>query len=62
MLEKDHESGKTHTRKPVAPRILADGVGRALRAAERTGCAAVMRMYGTPVYIWKNGKIVAEKP
>jgi hypothetical protein len=19
-------------------------------------------MYGTPVYVWKNGKIVAEKP
>jgi hypothetical protein len=23
---------------------------------------AVARMYGTPVYVWKNGKVVAEKP
>jgi hypothetical protein len=22
----------------------------------------IARMYGTPVYVWKNGKIVAEKP
>jgi len=24
--------------------------------------AQSMRMHGTPIYIWKNGKIVAEKP
>jgi hypothetical protein len=22
----------------------------------------VARMHGTPIYIWKNGKVVAEKP
>ena len=36
-------------------------VGRALhraaRAARRTA-----RMYGTPIYIWEHGKVVAEKP
>jgi hypothetical protein len=34
-----------------------DWVERALRRAART-----RRMYGTPVYVWKNGKIVVEKP
>jgi hypothetical protein len=32
-------------------------VGRALRRAAKTA-----RMHGTPVYVWKNGKVVAEKP
>jgi hypothetical protein len=40
---------------------LTLAVGRALRrsahAARKTA-----RMYGTPVYYWKNGKVVAEKP
>ena len=36
-------------------------VGRALH---RTGLAArkTARAHGTPVYIWKDGKVVAEKP
>jgi hypothetical protein len=36
-------------------------VGRALR---RAGLAArkTARMHGTPVYYWRNGKVVAEKP
>jgi hypothetical protein len=35
--------------------------GRALR---RAGLAArkTARMYGTPIYIWRDGKVVAEKP
>ena len=32
-------------------------VGRALRRA-----AKAARMHGTPVYVWKDGKVVAEKP
>jgi hypothetical protein len=36
-------------------------VGRALR---RAGLAArkTARAHGTPVYIWRDGKVVAEKP
>jgi hypothetical protein len=36
-------------------------VGRALR---RAGLAArkTARVHGTPVYIWREGKVVAEKP
>lgn len=40
---------------------FATTVGRALR---RAGQAArrTARAYGTPVYIWRDGKVVAEKP
>jgi len=30
---------------------------RAAKAARRTA-----KMYGTPIYVWENGKIVAKKP
>lgn len=36
-------------------------VGRALRRAAKDA-RKIARMYGTPVYYWKNGKVVAEKP
>jgi len=36
-------------------------VGRALiRSARRA--RKVAKMHGTPVYVWRNGKVVAEKP
>ena len=40
---------------------LAIAAGRALR---RAGKAArkIARMYGTPVYVEKNGKIIAQRP
>jgi hypothetical protein len=40
---------------------FAAGVGRAMRRAA-TSARAVARMHGTPVYVWKNSKVVAEKP
>ena len=48
------------TRKPRQQSFVSE-VGRALR---RAGAAArrTARMHGTPVYIWRNGKVVAEKP
>ena len=36
-------------------------VGRALRRAAKAA-RKTARMHGTPVYIWKNGRVVAEKP
>jgi hypothetical protein len=36
-------------------------VGRALRRAGRVA-RKTARMYGTPVYVWRDGKVVAEKP
>ena len=40
---------------------LTKAVGRALRRSARQARKAA-RMYGTPVYVIKDGKIVAEKP
>lgn len=36
-------------------------VGRALRRAQLTA-RKTARMHGTPIYIWRDGKVVAEKP
>ena len=40
---------------------LAARVGRELeRAAESARRTA--RMYGTPIYVWENGRVVAKRP
>jgi len=40
---------------------FSDAVGRALRRAAKVA-RKTARMHGTPIYIWKGGKVVAEKP
>lgn len=40
---------------------FAAGVGRSLRRAAKDA-RKTARMYGTPIYVLKNGKVVAEKP
>lgn len=40
---------------------FAAGVGRALRRAAKAA-RRTARMYGTPLYVWENGKVVAKKP
>ena len=40
---------------------LTAAVGRALRRAAKAA-RKTARMHGTPIYVWKNGKVVAEKP
>jgi hypothetical protein len=42
-------------------RDFAIQVGRALRRAGRAA-RKTARMYGTPICIWRDGKVVAEKP
>ena len=42
-------------------KTFAIQVGRALRRAAKSA-RKTARMYGTPICIWRNGKIVAEKP
>jgi len=49
---------KTRSRKPES---IAAGVGRALRRAAKDA-RKTARMYGTPIYVWENGKVVAKKP
>lgn len=41
--------------------VFATNVGRALRRAGRNA-SKIARAYGTPVYLVRDGKIVAEKP
>jgi hypothetical protein len=48
-------------RKRPRTESFAASVGRALRRAGITA-RKTARMYGTPLYVWKDGKIVAEKP
>ena len=36
-------------------------IGRALRRSAKKA-RQIARMHGTRVYIWKDGKVVAEKP
>ncbi len=40
---------------------FATEVGRALRRSARVA-RQTARRYGTPIYLWRNGKVVAEKP
>jgi len=51
---------KTKKRKKQTE-TLAVTVGRALRRAAKTA-RKTARAYGTPIYVWRNGKVVAEKP
>jgi len=48
-------------RRKKQSRDFATVVGRALRRSARRA-RKVARMYGTPVYLWRDGKVVAEKP
>jgi hypothetical protein len=43
------------------PPTFATLVGRALRRSAKKA-RLVARMHGTLVYIWKDGKVVGEKP
>lgn len=49
------KKGKHVTRRTVTPALRA--LRRAALVARKTA-----RMYGTPIYIWRDGKVVAEKP
>jgi hypothetical protein len=40
---------------------FATPVGCALQRAAKV-VRKIARMHGTPIYIWRNGKVVAEKP
>jgi hypothetical protein len=49
------------TKTRYGKKTFAAVVGRALR---RAGLSArkTARAHGTPIYIWRDGKVVAEKP
>lgn len=54
---------RTMKRTPVKKETkeFSAAVGRALRRAAKVA-RKTARMHGTPIYIWKDGKVVAEKP
>ncbi len=47
--------------KKKATTSFAAGVGRALRRAALSA-RQTARMHGTPIYLWQDGKVVAEQP
>jgi hypothetical protein len=49
---------KTKKKKPSE---FTAAVGRALRRSARVA-RETARAHGTPIYLWRDGKIVAEKP
>jgi hypothetical protein len=49
------------TKRSSRPDAFSRAVGRALRRAAKRA-REVARMHGTPIYIWKDGKVVAIKP
>jgi hypothetical protein len=49
---------RKQTRKPSTFAAL---VGRALRRSAKKA-RQIARMHGTLVYVWKDGKVVGEKP
>ena len=49
------------TKRPKRVESFAAGVGRGLRKAARTA-RKIARMYGTPIYVWENGRVVAKDP
>jgi hypothetical protein len=51
----------TRSKRPKRKESFAAGVGRGLRRAARTA-RKIARMYGTPIYVWENGKVVAKDP
>jgi hypothetical protein len=51
----------TRRKPPKRKESFAAGVGRGMRRAARTA-REVARMYGTPIYVWENGKVVAKDP
>jgi len=42
-------------------KTFAMAVGRALRRAAKSA-RKTARAYETPIYVWQNGKVVAQKP
>ncbi len=48
-------AAKTRAQKPA--KRIENALLRAGAAARKTA-----RMYGTPIYVWENGKVVAKRP
>jgi hypothetical protein len=54
---KSANKGKSFNRNPKLAARVERALLRAGESARRTA-----RMYGTPLYVWENGKVVAKRP
>lgn len=54
---KSANKGKGSNRNPKLAARVERALLRAGESARRTA-----RMYGTPLYVWENGKVVAKRP
>ena len=45
----------------LKPNEFSKGVAIGLRRAAKDA-RKIAKQYGTPIYIWRDGKVVAEKP
>jgi predicted ABC-type ATPase len=58
----DEESMKAKTRaKAERSKSFTAGIRRAVRRAAKDA-RKTARMYGTPLYVWENGRVVAKRP
>lgn len=57
MKAKSANKSKTTNQNPKLAARVERALLRAGESARRTA-----RMYGTPLYVWENGKVVAKRP
>jgi hypothetical protein len=60
-INSNTKSSHAKTRNHKSQKDSLAGVGRALRRAALVA-RKTARAHGTPIYLWRDGKIVAEKP
>lgn len=50
-------------KKKISPenKRFYDSVARAMRRMPKR-VRQIAKMYGTPIYVWENGKVIAKKP
>ena len=47
---------------PIKKSELTLSVGRALKRAKKRAYEIARAQYATPIYIWRDGKVIAIKP
>ncbi len=57
MKAKNATKSKSSNRNPKLAARVERALLRAGESARRTA-----RMYGTPLYVWENGKVIAKRP
>ncbi len=61
MIIRDTDREDMKAKNGSTKKDFAAQVGQALRRAGRAA-RKTARVHGTPIYIWRDGKVIAEKP